>query len=263
MLTTRFVTGSVNWTDLTTPGIEGANTFYGELFGWRFQPGSPEFGGYGTYELDGKAVAGGMPLAEEMGPPRWGIFFQSPDADATAKAVAQAGGTVVAEPMDVADLGRMAVFTDQAGAEFGVWQPGTMPGLEAVNTAGSLCWAELYTTDVAAAVGFYGAVLGLQAFEVTFPGGSYTTVYPEGTTADDMFGGIVAKESDPVEAAGEAYWLPYFAVDDCDATVATAERLGGTVRMEPTDMEDVGRLAKLADPHGLRFALLKPVPPQG
>ncbi|MHC0432129.1 VOC family protein [Streptomyces sp. O3] len=259
MLTTRFVTGSVNWIDVGTPDIEGANTFYGELFGWRFQPGSPEFGGYGTYALDGQAAAGGMPLTGDMGAPGWGVYFQSPDADATAEAVRQAGGTVIAPPMDVADLGRMTVCADPAGAGFGIWQPGTVKGLDAVNVPGALHWVELYTADVAAATAFYGAVLGLRTFEVTFPGGSYTTLHPAETTEDDMFGGVLAKDSDPVEAAGDSYWLPYFAVADCDATVATAERLGGTVRMPPTDYPDVGRVAKLADPQGLRVAVLKPV----
>ncbi len=32
--------------------------------------------------------------------------------------------------------------------------------------------------------------------------------------------------------------------------------------MEPTDLEGVGRLAKLKDPWGARFAVLKPLPPE-
>ena len=49
------------------------------------------------------------------------------DADAVAAAVADAGGTVIAEPMDVMDLGRMA-SADPEGAVFGIWQAGTFVG---------------------------------------------------------------------------------------------------------------------------------------
>ena len=35
---------------------------------------------------------------------------------------------VFAEPMDVADIGRMAVFADPEGAAIGVWQPKTFKG---------------------------------------------------------------------------------------------------------------------------------------
>jgi hypothetical protein len=69
MLTTRYVTGSPNWLDLGTPDIEGASSFYGGLFGWRFRPGPPETGGYGFFQLDGKTAAGGMQTTPEQGPP--------------------------------------------------------------------------------------------------------------------------------------------------------------------------------------------------
>jgi uncharacterized protein len=52
----------------------------------------------------------------------------------------------------------------------------------------------------------------------------------------------------------------YFAVEDCDATVASAERLGGTVRVPPTDIPRVGRFAVIRDPQGATFAVIKFVP---
>lgn len=60
-------------------------------------------------------------------------------ADETADKVEAAGGTVVVEPMDVMDIGRMAFFADPTGAVFGVWQPKTFTGADLVNAPNSLC----------------------------------------------------------------------------------------------------------------------------
>lgn len=42
--------------------------------------------------------------------------------------------------------------------------------------------------------------------------------------------------------------------------VAKARELGGGVRMPATDAAGVGRMAKLVDPYGARFAVIKSVP---
>ncbi|MFJ8545622.1 VOC family protein [Streptomyces sp. NPDC093586] len=259
MLTTRFVTGAPNWTDVGTPDIDGAASFYGALFGWRFRSAGPEAGGYGFFELDGRIVAGGARTAPEQGPPSWTVYFQTPDAEATAGASEQARGGVLMRPMDVMGQGTVAVLADRAGVVFGVWQPGRLGGLGVAGTTGALCWVELYTPDVAAAAAYYRAVLGLETSAVPFPGaGTYTCLNPAGEGEESMFGGVVPLADDPLET--DAHWLPYFAVADTDATVARAGELGGTVRMPATDVEGVGRLARLADPYGARFAVLRPAP---
>ncbi|MGW6459652.1 VOC family protein [Streptomyces sp. NPDC055078] len=259
MLTTRYVTGAPNWIDLGTPDIDAANRFYGGLFGWTFQSAGPEAGGYGMYQLDGQTAAGAMTVPPEQGPPAWNVYFQSPDADATAEAVRKGGGTVPLDPMDVFDLGRMAVFTDPAGTTFSTWQPGRNKGLDLINVPGSLCWLELYTPDQEASLAFYSTVFDWGTSAMPFPDGSgtYTMVHPSAAGVDAMFGGLVPLEIDPIES--DAHWLPYFEVSDCDATAARATELGGTVRMAPVDMEGVGRFAKLTDPAGARFALMQGV----
>jgi predicted enzyme related to lactoylglutathione lyase len=75
-----------------------------------------------------------------------------------------------------------------------------------------------------------------------------------------MFGGVVPLADDPTEAESGAYWLPYFEVTDVDTVVAQAEELGGTVRLAAADVEGVGRIARLADPYGARFAVIKTAP---
>ncbi|MFI1538375.1 VOC family protein [Streptomyces anandii] len=262
MLTTRFVNGAPNWIDVGTSDLDGARSFYEGLFGWEFRSAGPEAGGYGFFQLDGRTVAGGMQTTAEQGPPSWTVYFQSADADATAKTAEQAHGGVLARPMDVMGQGRMAILSDKAGVPFGIWQPGQTKGVDVAGDPGSLCWVELYTPDIAAAAAFYNKVLGLETSAVPFPGGTYTCVNPAEGGEDAMFGGIVPLGEDPVEAEGGPYWLPYFEVTDTDATVARAEELGGTVRMAATDIPGVGRIARLTDPSGARFAVIRSATPQ-
>lgn len=235
MLTTRYVPGSPNWADLATPDIEGAKAFYGGVLGWDHVSAGSEFGGYGMFQLNGKTVAGAMQLPAEQAPPSWTLYFQTADAEATATAVKDNGGTVVNEPMDVRDLGRMTLCADAAGAGFATWQPGTNTGLEAVDGPGTLCWAELSTPDTTAATGFYGSVFGWETTTMPYPGGGgeYIMVHPAGKTADGMFAGIVPIDSDPAAAPTGPNWLLYFGAADCDAAVANVDRLGAPPSWNP------------------------------
>ncbi|MFE1438809.1 VOC family protein [Streptomyces sp. NPDC058739] len=260
MLTTRFVQGAPNWIDLATPDIDGAATFYGGLFGWRFASAGPGTGGYGYFRLGDKRVAGGMQTTPEEWPPSWAVHFKSSDADATARTAEEAHGSVVLRPADLKGQGRTAVLADRAGVPFGIWQPGPDKGLDLVQAPGALFWLELYTPDIAAAAGFYHKVLGWETASVTYPGGIYTCFNPAGQSEDTMFAGLVPLDEDPTKADAP-YWLVYIEVTDADAAVARAQELGGSVLMPATDLPDVGRIAVLADPYGARFAVIKSVPP--
>ncbi|MFD7768507.1 VOC family protein [Streptomyces sp. NPDC059787] len=258
MLTTRFVDGAPTWIDVGTSDIKGAARFYGGLFGWEFASAGPDAGGYGFFRLAGRIVAGGMRTTPEQGPPAWTVYFQSPDADATAKTGRQARGSVPVPPTDVMRQGRTAILADQAGVPFGIREPALRKGIEAAGEVGTLCWVELYTPDIARAAAFYHSVLGWETSAVTFPDGVYTSVSPAGAGEDGMFGGLVPPADDLAGAEpGRPHWLPYFGVDDPDAVVAMAVELGGRVRLPATSLAGVGRLARLEDPYGARFAVLK------
>ena len=58
--------GTPTWTDITSPDPEASRKFYRAVFGWEFDVGGPEFGGYATgrkgkYTTAG--VGGNMPGA--------------------------------------------------------------------------------------------------------------------------------------------------------------------------------------------------------
>lgn len=258
MLTNDYVPGAPDWLDLGSRDVDAAAAYYKALFGWEFQSMGPESGGYGMFQLAGQTVAALGPLQSDTAQPAWTLYFETADADATTKAVEQAGGSVRFAPMDVFDQGRLAGYTDPGGAEFAVWQPAANKGLDRVG-AGALCWTELYTTDAEAAKRFYGTVLSWDTEDMPLPGGSgtYTVVSRSGGGQEGSHGGIMQMGADMLPD-GVGYWQPYFAVADCEVTVAVATERGGTVLMPGTDLEGVGRIALLKDPEGAYFAVLTP-----
>lgn len=261
MITTNFVQGSPCWLDLGAPDVGAASRFYSTVLGWEFQSYGPDGGDYGVFRHDGKIVSGIGKLTEEGARSAWMIYFNTPDAEATARTVEEAGGTVRVAPMDADGEGRMAQFTDPQGGQFAVWEPGKMKGVEAADAAGSLSWTELYTTDVDAARDFYGTLFGWQTDAMDLPGGggTYWLITPSGLDQERMHGGMMQLPAEQLElTGGKAYWHPVFAVADCDTTVARVTDNGGTVQMGPEDAEGVGRLAVCVDPAGADFVVLTP-----
>ena len=244
--------GTPSWVDLGTPDIEGAAAFYGGLFGWDcIAPGpDEETGGYRMFMYKDRAVAGLGPQ-QNPGPPYWTTYVTVASADDAIAKVKKAGGMVFVEPMDVMDVGRMAVFADPTGAVISVWEPKAHIGAGVVNEPNSLCWNELSTRDEAAAIKFYEAVFGWKANVQGAEGMTYT----EWKLNDQSVGGMMAPPPGVPEGVPN-HWLVYFAVADCDASAATAEKLGGSVLMPPMDIEP-GRFSVLADPQGATFAILK------
>ncbi|MFE5996252.1 VOC family protein [Streptomyces sp. NPDC056454] len=264
MLNPTFPDGAPNWVDLGTPDLDGATAFYGGLFGWELVPGGPEVGGYGMFTLNGNTVGGVMTVPEEQSASAWSLYFRTTDADDTVELVARAGGRSAFEPMDVLDHGRMGGFLDPAGAYFGVWQPRQNPGLGVIQQPGSLLWAELYTPDVPAAARFFGEVFGWKTDALKVEGTDYvyTTVHPAGTGSELSFGGLVTMGDVPAEAARGPHWMPYFAVEDVEATVAAARTLGGAEALPAMEVPGVGTMANVTDPFGAVFAVMKPQPRQ-
>ena len=53
------------------------------------------------------------------------------------------------------------------------------------------------------------------------------------------------------------YWQIYLQVSDCDAIAAKAKSAGAHLYMPPMPVEDLGRMAVLADPQGAAFAIFE------
>ena len=259
MLTTNFRPGAPNWVDLAAPDVDAAAAFYGPVFGWKFQSAGPDAGGYGMFMLGDRVVAAAGPIQEPGAASSWTLYFNTPDANATADAVTKAGGEVRAAPMDVMTAGRMAQFADPTGADFAVWEPGQTKGLDEVTDPNTLCWTELHTSDPAAAKAFYQSVFGWSAQDMPMGDFTYTVVTPADGGEDAMQGGIMGLV--PEMAAGGSRWLPYFEVTDPDAVQAEVTERGGTVIAPCMDLEGVGRMAAFNDPAGASFSVIRSAQP--
>ncbi|GAA4852925.1 VOC family protein [Saccharopolyspora rosea] len=242
--------GTPCWVDLSSPDPAAAERFYARLFGWTVVSAGEGSGGYRLCEVRDRVVAGIGPLRQEGVPAAWSTYVAVSDADATARAVRDAGGEVHVEPTDVMDEGRMAVFADPAGAVVAAWQPGRMPGAGLVDEPGALCWNELATRDPDRAREFYAAVFGWQAQAREIDGMTYTTWQ----LGDRVVGGMIAMGDDwPPEVP--PHWSVCFAVRNCDAAAEEVRALGGAVLHGPVDIEP-GRFAAVGDPQGAGFAVL-------
>ena len=150
-----------------------------------------------------------MPLMQEGQPPAWTSYVSVDDAAAVAAAVKEAGGGVIAEPMDVVGLGTMAIFSDPEGAVFGVWQPGTFAGAALVNEHGAIAWNELNTRDIGGAKEFYGAAFGWTFEDMESDEGPYSMI---------KLGDACRRHARPrlARRAGEmpTHWQVYFGVDE-------------------------------------------------
>jgi uncharacterized protein len=275
----RYIPGVPCWIDTTQPDPAAAAAFYGDLFGWELEdvmpPDAP--GRYFIGRLRGgdvAAVASQPPGAPEAAV--WNTYVWVQDADETAARVRAAGGTVVMEPGDISDAGRMAVFADPAGAVFSVWQARAHRGAAIVNEHGSLNFNTLNTRDVEGARAFYGAVFGWEILDVggnpmwALPG--YGDFLEERTPGmrenmaamgaperfEDVVASLTAIPDDQPD--GGAHWGVTFGVDDADAIAGRAAELGGKVVAAPFDAPWV-RMTIIADPQGATFTASQFVPP--
>ena len=183
-----------------------------------------------------------------------------------------AGGTVIVEPRDTGDAGRMAVFADPEGATFCVWEPKAHRGAAVVNEHGSLNFNVLHTRDMEPrrrstarcsggsaprrvfwALPAYGDFL-----EQRTPGMRENMA---GMGAPERFEEVVASVGPIPDDQPELrpHWGVTFAVDDADAIAARATELGGRVDVPPLDAPWT-RMTVITDPQGASFIASKFVP---
>jgi predicted enzyme related to lactoylglutathione lyase len=243
--------GTVSWFDLMTPDPEAARKFYASLFGWTYDIGGPESGGYAMCKSGDLNAAGiGKRPADAPYPSVWTVYFSVDDADATAAAIKSAGGTMMMPPMDVMDVGRMAIAIDPTGAAFGLWQPKKHIGASVRDQHGAMGWQECLTRDPDKARDFYARVFKLEP--VKMEGMDYWTL----NRGKDMHAGIWKMDAS-MPAQVPPHWQPYFVVDDTDAAVAKVSSGGGKV-MKPAFDTPYGRMAVVTDPFGATFSVIKP-----
>jgi len=247
------VPGAPAWVDLSTTDVDAASAFYEALFGWDAEDVVDErFGGYRVFRLHGKRVGGiGMRADDDVSAPHWTVFLLTFNAATTDELIAEAGGTVLFEPMVVPTRGVIGMAVDGTGAVVGYWQPGIVEGFDVFGEPGSAVWFELAASDFDTATQFYA-----HAFDWSLSLGDDEPRYAVFERRGQQHAGIVDAAGSLGPDEGPA-WRVAFGVDDVDETVARAVAAGGTVVDPPSDVA-AGRSAGLADPTGAFFLVVSP-----
>lgn len=219
---TAHAPGRPCWVDVTVENSDQRRAlmrFYESLFDWTFDEGGAEMGFYTIASHDSQAVMG---LGEQPGADgRATTYFATDDAAASAARAAELGATVVMGPMDVAEVGTMALVADPTGAVHGLWRPETFAGFGELYEVGTPGWFDHSSSDPAAAAAYYSALTGFAATEPS-PG---MTVLADG---DQWFASVSAN---PIPSR-PAQWNALYITDSLERVRETVTRAGGSVLVE-------------------------------
>lgn len=209
----RYEPGQFSWVDPLTPDPKAAAAFYGALFGWTHEAAPEDQGdNYTMFQKNGIDVAGMGGMGAEM----------------IAAGVPPSWNSYVS----VEDVDATVARAESLGA--GV-----------TNEPDTFGWNELCSRDPAASAKFYESLFGWKTRPAEGGEG-----YLELLVGDRLNGGILPWTAEMGDIPPN--WAVYFALSDCDATVARVQELGGALLMAPVDIPS-GRFAVVADPQGAVF----------
>ncbi len=113
--------GSFYWNELWTTDDHAAMAFYTEVVGFAFR--GMDMGPMGTYRVasaSGADRGGLMKSPNPKAPPMWLPYVKVDDCDKTTARAKKLGGTVIAEPSDIPEVGRFSILQDPTGAVIAV-----------------------------------------------------------------------------------------------------------------------------------------------
>jgi predicted enzyme related to lactoylglutathione lyase len=240
--------GAMVWRDLVTPDPSAAMAFYGELFGWTFQPVGDT--GYSLALLDGAPVAGILDAERTGRPVRSALWLNAisvPDVRNTVRDVVKAGGKIHFKPSTLRGRGRVAVVEDAEGALFQIVTSSSGDPADREPAVNGWLWAELLAEDTERAAAFYRTVFGFEVVAGVEGDPAYQTLLADGKAQAAIL-------ANPFEDTRSA-WIPFVRVDDVSAALARCEANGGRVVVAPDPARRRGNLALVLDPSGAPLAL--------
>jgi len=114
--------GVFGWDELYVDDIEGAKSFYTEVFGWTTSEMEMGEGrSYTIFSSGDQQRAGAMTKPGPM-PSHWLVYILSDDVDAHAEKAKALGAQVFMEPFDTPGVGRLAILADPTGVPFGLFK---------------------------------------------------------------------------------------------------------------------------------------------
>ena len=220
--TTTHSDGMPVWIDTMVPTGEARErlmAFYSSIFGWTWDVGVAETGFYSIAQRDGSAVMGIGQMEGTEG--RLSTYFSTSDIDAAVARAAALGATVFMPPMQVMDVGSMAMVLDPSGVTHGFWQANAFHGFGAMYELNTPGWFDHGSDEPVVASAYYQELLG------------HDLIQPEPemrvlTAGDQWFASI----SHNMVPGRTAQWSPIFVVDALRRAHEDVRTAGGTVVLE-------------------------------
>ncbi len=122
---------------------------------------------------------------------------------------------------------------------------------------GTICWRELATKDLGAAIEFYSKLFGWALEQTKITAMEYKEIHIDGVA----YGGMMEINESWGENPPPSHWNTYIAVENADETAAKITENGGSVKVPPFDAPGIGRMSMVNDPSGAGFAIIQFVQP--
>jgi len=119
---------------------------------------------------------------------------------------------------------------------------------------GEVSWNELLTTSSKGAAEFYGKLFGWQSAPFTPPGGMTGGHEYNLFKTDPNSMGVAGMMPVP-DPKIPSHWVPYIVVENIDASLAKATKLGAKTCLAVTSIGEIGRIAVIQDPQGATVGL--------
>jgi predicted enzyme related to lactoylglutathione lyase len=248
----------IGWTELCSTDPDASARFYARLLGWERRPQELTHGArtleYSLFTHGERNVAGMHAMVgaqRKRGTrPHWLCHVFIEDLVAGMERARSRGGHLLSEPLDVLELGRLALLRDPQGALFGLWEPRQLGSeFQTRGELGCASWFEHVSADARAAAQFYAELCGWSAPEPRADEPLRTLEH-----AGEPLAGM--RSIDSLGARLAPQWLPYFRVANCDETCGQLESLRASVLLPPAERAPARRGAVALDPTGAPVGLL-------
>lgn len=248
------VSGSPCWLELATDQPHEVMEFYQKIMGWQYeQRADGEGNPYFVATLLGEPVAGIRPVRRGLAD--WTLHLATGDLPGLLKHSDLLGGNTVDASHVVPGVGTMALVAAPAGAIYGACQLAPDWAFTA-GVPNSLVWAEFITHRAPQADQYFGELFGYTGQQV---GNGVDDDYMVWFAGEDSVIGRVLMMPGTSESTS-ARWVAHFRTPldrSFDDAVIEAHEAGARLRFRPYSSQ-LGQVAVMSDPTGVRFALIDP-----
>jgi predicted enzyme related to lactoylglutathione lyase len=271
--------GSVAWFEIGTTDAAATETFYGQLFGWRFDlDAEPSADGHTYGRISAPGAAGPMGAVDVLGrgdTDGSALGIVSADVDASVGQLEGLGATVVMPPAPAAGGALVAHVRDPQGNLLAVFSPPTgsdATPLDGNGATGGFARFEIGTTDMDASRRFYEQAFGWTFAPCHPPAPNGNSGADADADAEDSDAGsagdprfyldILAPDGEPAgglwdQSSGGQDFATFSILTDAMAPTAGRARKLGAKQLGPPNANPGGVVcARLLDPAGAQFGLV-------